>query len=47
MLELRKIIRMSYLVTCPSVFLLFYERDWQKVVFKVIRNDHLLVFLAV
>ena len=47
MLELRKILRMSYLVTCLSVFLLFYEQGWQKVVFKVIRNDRLLMFLAV
>ena len=47
MLELHKIIRVSNLVVFATVFVLFYERDWQGEVFKVIKNDHFLVFLAV
>ena len=30
MLELHKIIRMLHVVSCPIVFLLFYERGWQE-----------------
>ena len=47
MLELHKIIRTSHLVPCQIVFLLFYKRGWQEVVFKVMKNDNLLVFLTV
>ena len=47
MIELHKIIRLPQVVLCTIVFTLFYERDWQEGVFKVIKNDHLLVFLAV
>ena len=47
MLELHKIIRVSNVVMCPIVFVLFYRGDWQEGVFKVIKNDHFLVFLAV
>ena len=47
MLELHKIIRMSHLVPSQIVFLLFYERGWQGVWFKVMKNHHFLVFLAV
>ena len=47
MLELPKIIRVSYVVACPIVFILFYERVWQGGVFKVMKNDHMLVFLDV
>ena len=47
MLELHKIIRWPHVVACPIVFFLSYERGWQGGVFKVIKNDHFLVFLAV
>ena len=47
MLELHKIIRVSHVVACPIVFLLCYERGWQGGKFKVIKNDHFLMILAV
>ena len=49
MLELHKIIKMSHGVLCPIVFPWFYERGLQGgvLVFKVMKNDHVLVFLAV
>ena len=40
-------IRMSRLVACPIVFILFYDRDWQGGVIKVMKKDHFLVFLPV
>ena len=46
MLELHKIIRVSDVVVCPIVFISFYERSWEEGVFKVMKNDHFLVFLA-
>ena len=36
MLELLKVIR--------TAFILFYVRSWQGKVFKIIKNDHFLVF---
>ena len=47
MLELHKTIRVSQVVACQIVFILFYERGWQGGVFKVIKNDRFLAFLAV
>ena len=47
MLKLHKIIRVSKTVTCQIVFPLFYERGWQEGVFKIMKNDHFLEFLAV
>ena len=48
MSELHKRIRMSHVIVYSIVFfLLFYERVWQGGVFKVMKNDHLLLFLAV
>ena len=47
MLELYKIIRLSYVVAWSLVFILFYERRWQGGAFKVMKNDDFLVFLAV
>ena len=47
MLELQKTIRVSHLVRCPIVSLLFYKRGWQRGEFKVMKNDHFLVFLVV
>ena len=34
-------------VGCPIVFNLFYDRDGQGGVFKVMKNDHFLVFFDV
>ena len=47
MLELHKIIGVSHVVACPIVFLLCYERGWQGGKFKVMKNDHFLMILAV
>ena len=47
MLELDKMIRMSDVVVCPIVFISFYERSREGRVFKIMKNDHILVFLAV
>ena len=44
MLELHKIIRVSHLVACPVVFILFDEQSSQGRVFKVMKNDHFLFF---
>ena len=46
-LELHETIRVSYAVVCPIVFTLFYDRDVEEEVLKHMKNDHLLVFLAV
>ena len=40
-------IRMSRLVACPIVFILFYDQDWQGGIIKVMKKDHFLVFLPV
>ena len=47
MLELYKIIKMSHIVSCPIVFPWFYEGAWQGGDFKIMKNDHFLVFLVV
>ena len=47
MLELHKIIRVSHAVVFPIIFLLLCDRDWQGGVLKLMKNDHLLVYLAV
>ena len=46
MLELHKTIRLSHVVACPTVFILFYVRSCQGGVLKVVKNGF-LVFLAV
>ena len=38
---------MSHEVALPVVFIFFYDRDGQRGVFKVVKNDNFLVFLAV
>ena len=38
---------MLHVVANPTVFILFYEQCWVRGVFKVIKNDHFLVFLTV
>ena len=35
------------MIACPFVFILFNDRDWQGRVFKVMKKDRSLVFLAV
>ena len=42
--KVHKIIQVSHKVACPIVFILFYDRDGQGGVFKVMKNDHFLVF---
>ena len=46
-LELHEMIKVPHLVASPIVFILFYDRDWQGGVLKLMKNDHFLVFLAV
>ena len=47
MLEWHEMIRVLHLVSCPIVFILFYDQDWQGGVLKLMKNDHFLVFLTV
>ena len=47
MLELHKIMQVSNLVAFETVVILFYDQNCQGEVFKVVKNDHFLVFLAV
>ena len=44
-LHLYQMIRVPFLVACPIV--LFHDQNWQERVFKVMKNDHFLVFLVV
>ena len=46
-LEFHEMIKVSRLVVCPIVFILFDDREWQGAVLKLRKNDHYLVFLAV
>ena len=46
-LELYEAIRVRQVVAYPIVIILFYDRDRQESVFKVMKNDHFLVFLDV
>ena len=46
-LELHETIRVSHAVACPIVFILFFDRDEQGGVLKVMKNDYFLVLLAV
>ena len=39
------IIRMSHVVACLTVFILFYEQGWEGGVFKLLKNNHFLLFL--
>ena len=45
-LEFHKIIRVLHAVACAIVFILLYDQGWQGRVFKVLKNDHFSVFLA-
>ena len=42
-----EMIRVLHVVACPIVFILSYDQSWQRGVFKVMKNDHFLLFLAV
>ena len=46
-LELHEKIGVSYAVVFPVVFISFCDRDVEEGVLKHMKNDHLLVFLAV
>ena len=46
-LQLHEMKRMLQVVACPTVFILFYDQYWQGGVLKLMKNDRLLVFLAV
>ena len=46
-LELYEAIRVRQVVAYPIVIILFYDRDRQESVFKVMKNDHFLIFLDV
>ena len=39
-LYMHEMIRLQHLVACPNVLILFYGRDWQGGVFKIMKNDH-------
>ena len=43
-LGLQKTKLVPHLFACSIVFILFYERSSQGVVFKIMKNDHFLVF---
>ena len=47
MLELHKIKKVSHLLACPTGFILFCEQMCMGGVFKFMKNDYFLVFLAV
>ena len=38
---------MLHVVTCPIIFILFDDPDWQRGMLKLMKTDHFLVFLAV
>ena len=44
MFKVHKIIRTAHVATFPIVFILFYDRDGQGGVFKVMKNDLLKYF---
>ena len=46
-LELHEIIRVSHLVTCPVVFILFNDWGWHGGVTKIVKKDHFLVLIVV
>ena len=38
---------MLHVVTCPIIFILFDDPDWQGGMLKLMKTDHFLVFVAV
>ena len=47
MFKQQKIITVSHVAACPIVSILFHKQSWQGGVFKTMKTDHFLVFLAV
>ena len=47
MLELHKTIRVLHIIPYTIVLILFYDQDWERRVFKVMKNEYFLVFLVV
>ena len=47
MFKLHKIIRFSHAVACPILFTFFHKQSWQGEVFKTMKINYFLVFLAV
>ena len=46
-LEVLGMIRGLHMVACPNIFILFYGRDWQGGVFKLMQNDNFLnIFIS-
>ena len=45
--KLHKIKKGSHVVVCQIFFILFYDRDWQEGVSRIMKNDHSLVFLDI
>ena len=46
-LKLHEMIIVLDVVACPIIFILFDDRGWQGVVFKVMKNVQFLLFLVV
>ena len=46
-LALHEMIRVLHVVACLIVLILLYCQGWQGGVFKVVKNDHFLVFSSV
>ena len=46
-LKLHDMIIVLHVVACPIIFILFDDRGWQGVVFKVVKDVQFLVFLVV
>ena len=47
MFKLHQIIKVPHAVVCPIVSILFHKQNWRGGVFKTMKSDHFLVFLAV
>ena len=42
-----EIVGVVHVFVCKIVFILFYGRDWQQGVFKIMKNDYFFIFLSV
>ena len=47
MFKLHKIIKVLHAVAYPVISILFYKQSWWGGLFKTMKTDHFLVFLAV
>ena len=45
--NLREMISVLRVIAFPIVLILHHEKDWQREVFKFVKNDHVLVFFFV